>query len=191
MVKLMKLISWFRNDDPEKPWILKTPEHMVNFGPLMRCFPDARIVSTHRDPLSVLSSLMSMAWMALVRDYDELDPIMLAKQWKRFVDTSINNYLTVRDGESVRDSQIIDLLYADINKDWRAEVEKMYQHFDLELSDEALSNMSRWMQSNQQNKHGAHRHSLQQFGFDPDDIEKDFRAYRERFDIPFASVRKS
>ena len=84
MVKLLKLISWFRKDDPEKPWILKTPEHMVNFAALMRCFPDAMIVSTHRDPLAVLSSLSSMGWSALVRDYDEIDTIALGQQWKKF-----------------------------------------------------------------------------------------------------------
>lgn len=187
MVKLMKLISWFRQDDPEKPWILKTPEHMVNFRSLMQCFPDARIVSTHRDPLAVLSSLMSMAWMALVRDYDELDPLMIARQWKQFVDVSINNYLSVRDSELVDESQLIDLRYADINRDWQAEVEKMYRHFSLPLSQQALDNMAQWMSSNRQDKHGSHHHSLEQFGFRPEAIERDYAAYRARFSIPHSS----
>ncbi len=189
MVKLMKLISWFRKDEPEKPWILKTPEHMVNFAPLLRCFPDAKIVSTHRDPLSVLSSLSSMAWSALVRDYDELDLVAIGKQWKRFTQTSIKNYLEVRDSEMVREGQIIDLLYEDLNKDWQPEVEKLYKHFDLELSDEALGNMTSWMNQNKQNKHGKHSHNLQQFGFDPEQLEKEFSHYRERFNIPFAKKR--
>jgi hypothetical protein len=189
MVKLMKLISWFRKDDPEKPWILKTPEHMVNFAPLLRCFPDAKIVSTHRDPLSVLSSLMSMAWMSLVRDYDELDPQMIGAQWKRFHDTSIRNYLEARDSDLVSDGQIIDLLYQDINDDWEREVTRVYRHFDLDLSDRALEEMSTWMAGNQQNKHGKHRHSLEQFGFDAAELEKHYAPYRERFGIPFATVR--
>lgn len=189
MVKMMKLISWFRKDDPEKPWILKTPEHMVNFAPLLRCFPDAKIVSTHRDPLSVLSSLMSMAWMSLVRDYDELDPQMIGAQWKRFQDTSIRNYLEVRDSDLVSDGQIIDLLYQDINDDWEREVSRVYRHFDLDLSDQALEEMSSWMAGNQQNKHGKHRHSLEQFGFDAAELEKHYAPYRERFGIPIAKVR--
>ncbi len=190
MVKLMKLISWFRKDDPEKPWILKTPEHMVNFSALLKCFPDAKIVTTHRDPLSVLSSLMSMAWMVLVRDYDELDIDRIAYEWQRFVDTSIRNYLDVRDHSGlVKESQIIDLLYADINADWQREVEKVYAHFDLPLSDEALGNMSQWMQQNQQHKHGAHSHSLEQFGLNPEAVERQFSFYRQRFNIPFSKAR--
>ena len=184
MVKLMKLISWFRKDDPEKPWILKTPEHMVNFGPLLRCFPDVRVVTTHRDPIAVLSSLMSMAWMSLVRDYDELDPAMIASQWMRFQDTSIRNYQEVRDSDLVSEGQILDLLYQDINDDWEREVRKVYAHFDLELSDQALEEMSRWMSSNQQNKHGRHRHNLEQFGLDPEEVAQRYSAYVERFSIP-------
>jgi hypothetical protein len=186
MVKLMKLIGWFRGDDPKKPWILKTPEHMVNFAPLLRCFPDAKIVSTHRDPLSVLSSLMSMAWMALVRDYDELDAGRIGAQWKSFQDTSIRNYLAVRDGDMVAEGQILDLLYEDLNTDWEPQVEKLYAHFNLELTDEARGNMRKWMKENRQGKHGAHRHSLEQFGFDPAELEVEYADYRARFGIPFA-----
>jgi hypothetical protein len=186
MVKLMKLIGWFRGDDPEKPWVLKTPEHMVNFAPLLRCFPDAKIVSTHRDPLSVLSSLMSMAWMALVRDYDELDPGRVGAQWKSFQDASIRNYLSVRDGDMLAEGQVVDLLYEDLNVDWEPQVEKLYAHFNLDLTDEARGNMRAWMNENRQGKHGAHRHSLEQFGFDPSELEAEYSHYRQRFAIPYA-----
>ena len=186
MVKLMKLISWFRKDDPSKPWILKTPEHMVNFAPLMRCFPDAKIVSTHRDPVSVLSSLTSMAWMALSRDYDDLDPAFIADQWKRFQDTSIRNYLSVRDSDLVAEEQIIDVMYQDLNVEWEPQVERIYDYFGLTLSDEARNAMSTWMLENKQNKHGRHGHDLANFGFDIDALEADFSLYRKRFDIPLS-----
>lgn len=180
-VKLLKLISWFRNDDPGKPWILKTPEHMVNFSSLLRCFPDAKIVSTHREPLSVLSSVMSMAWMAMVRDHDELDPDMIADQWQRFMDASINNFMAIRDSGKLKDHQIIDLHFEDINRDWQREMEKVYGHFNIPLSDRALESMRDWMENNYQGKHGRHTHSLEQFGLDPDQVRERYRHYGERF----------
>ena len=186
MVKLLKLISWFRQDDPDKPWILKTPEHMVNFAPLMKCFPDARIVSTHRDPISVLSSLSSMGWSALVRDYDSIDAVALGQQWKAFQDKSIENYLATRDSGLIQDHQIVDLLYEDINQDWRTEIEKVYRHFNLNLSEQTLTAMEAWMASNQQNKHGKHRHHLEQFGFEAEQVEADYHRYRQRFQIPYS-----
>jgi cellulose synthase/poly-beta-1,6-N-acetylglucosamine synthase-like glycosyltransferase len=46
--------------------------------------------------------------------------------------------------------------------------------------------MRKWMKENRQGKHGAHRHSLEQFGFDPAELEVEYADYRARFGIPFA-----
>ena len=62
MVKLMKIISWFRDDPPDKPWVLKTPQHMQDLDALMAVFPDARLVFAHRDPVKTVGSICSMAW---------------------------------------------------------------------------------------------------------------------------------
>jgi hypothetical protein len=50
MVKLLKLISWSRGEPEGKRWVLKNPQHMLNLDTLLKVFPDAKIVFTHRDP---------------------------------------------------------------------------------------------------------------------------------------------
>ncbi|MBW2421703.1 MAG: sulfotransferase, partial [Deltaproteobacteria bacterium] len=47
MLKLLKLIEWFRGDEPGCTWVLKTPQHMQDLDALMRVMPGARLVCNH------------------------------------------------------------------------------------------------------------------------------------------------
>ena len=41
-------------------WVLKTPQHLEQLGPLLATFPDATIAFTSRDPVAVLQSAITM-----------------------------------------------------------------------------------------------------------------------------------
>ena len=73
MVRLMKIVSWWRGDD-DRPWVMKTPQHMQDLDSLMKVFPDARLICSHRDPIKAVGSVSSMGWVSMVRDTDSLDP---------------------------------------------------------------------------------------------------------------------
>jgi hypothetical protein len=45
-----------RDGDGERRWVLKAPDHMFGLEELLRVFPDAMIIQTHRNPLAVLES---------------------------------------------------------------------------------------------------------------------------------------
>jgi hypothetical protein len=55
--KALQAVQWLRHKDR---WILKSPQHMEQLGPLIRTFPDATVVITHRDPVSVIASAITM-----------------------------------------------------------------------------------------------------------------------------------
>ncbi len=74
MVVLMKIISWFRGDPQDQPWVLKTPQHMQDLDALLHVFPNAKLVCSHRDPIKAVGSVCSTAWNAMVRDCDSIDP---------------------------------------------------------------------------------------------------------------------
>jgi hypothetical protein len=46
----LKILQWA---NPRERWVLKCPQHLEQIGPLMSTFPDATIVVTHRDPMSI------------------------------------------------------------------------------------------------------------------------------------------
>ncbi len=48
-------------NDPDKRWVLKNPSHLTALDALMRVYPDALIVYTHRDPVVCIASSCSLS----------------------------------------------------------------------------------------------------------------------------------
>src|SRR5205823_2762347 len=48
--KVLQVLQWLRGGTR---WVLKSPQHIEQFGPLAATFPDATFVVTHRDPVAV------------------------------------------------------------------------------------------------------------------------------------------
>lgn len=187
MVRLMKIVSWWRGDD-DRPWVLKTPQHMQDLDSLMTVFPDARLICSHRDPIRAVGSACSMTWNAMVRDTDSVDPHWVGAEWLGKTDTMLRKTLEVRSG--VPERQQTDVLYADINRDWREAIKGIYDFLERPLTEEALGNMQAWLDSNAQHKHGAHHYSLADFGLSEQDVDQRLMYYRKRFSIPYEGGAK-
>lgn len=56
-LRVMKLLQW---GEPERPWRLKCPSHVLWLDALDTVFPDARFVMTHRDPTDVILSVADL-----------------------------------------------------------------------------------------------------------------------------------
>lgn len=46
---------------PGARWVLKAPSHVFSFDALLDTYPDARIVQTHRDPVTAVASVASLS----------------------------------------------------------------------------------------------------------------------------------
>ncbi|CAA0109194.1 Uncharacterised protein [Halioglobus japonicus] len=184
MVVMMKIISWFRDDPHDKPWVLKTPQHMQDLDALLHVFPDARLVCSHRDPIKCVGSICSTAWNAMVRDSDSITPDWLGPEWLSKTERMLHKTLRVRD-EMVAPQNQYDIQYADITADWQTAIKGVYDFLDMPLSDEAHSGMQAWLDRNRQHKHGAHKYSLADFGVNEQEVDERLMFYRQRFDIPY------
>lgn len=183
MRTLMQVTSWFRNDPENKPWIMKSPQHVQDLDALLTVFPDAKLICPHRDPVKVVGSSCSMAWNSIVRDSDSIDPHWVGKEWLSKTRRMLTKNLSIRD--ALPASQQHDVLYADITADWESSLQGIYNFLDLELSAIARQGMRDWLASNAQHKHGAHKYSLEDFGISKEQVEQELLFYRQRFDIPF------
>jgi len=187
MAQLLRLIEWFRGDPPGKTWILKSPQHMQDLDALMNVFPKAKLIFSHRDPVKVVGSACSMTWNSIVRDIDNIDPFWVGHEWFEKTESMLRKTMRVR--ETIPDEQQIDILYADINEDWKRQIEKIYSFLGRELTSETLANMEAWFTSNKQHQHGQHKYSLADYGLDPEVVDERLGFYRERFHIPYESKR--
>ena len=55
--RVLKVLQWLRGGTR---WVLKSPQHLEQFPALVDTFPDATFVVTHRDPVSVTASMVTM-----------------------------------------------------------------------------------------------------------------------------------
>src|SRR5205823_7837563 len=57
MKTVLQAMQWLRGGER---WVLKSPQPLEQFGPLVATFPDATFVVTHRNPVEVTTSLVTM-----------------------------------------------------------------------------------------------------------------------------------
>jgi hypothetical protein len=95
-LKVHRALSWIRGPDH---WLMKSPQHMENLSPLLRTYPDAVIVLTHRDPVAVIQSIVTMlAYGDRIRRR-VMDLPSLAAYWIQRIEILLR--ACVRDGDAL------------------------------------------------------------------------------------------
>ena len=175
-------------------WVLKAPGHLFGLAALLGRYPDARIVQTHRDPLSVMASMASHATVLRRAFSDRVDPSEVAADWTARWARALDNFLAVRDATCAAtvgngSQRFLDVGYDEIVAAPIPTVERIYDFLGWTLSEEARGAMEGFLAANPRNKHGAHRYSLAQYGLDREAGINRFRDYCERFDIAVQADR--
>jgi hypothetical protein len=186
MADLMRLISWTRGDPEDKRWILKNPQHMLDMDTLMKVFPDAQIVFTHRDPLKTVGSVMSLMWFYAVQHTDAPCRAPIRDTWLDFCEQMARRCMQAR--ESIPAGQQIDVQYEDMNRDWRGVMHKLYAYFDMPFTAATETAMASWLaKSDNEKRHGAHRYALEDFGTTEREVDERMMFVRRKYNIPYES----
>jgi hypothetical protein len=179
MADLLRLAGWFRDDDPARPWLLKTPQHMQDLPALLRVFPDARLIFTHRDPVSVVGSSASLAWNQMVVQSDSVDPHWVGAEWLHKTEHRVAAMMAAR--ESLSPAQAIDVTFDQVSRDWEATVRRIYHFLDMDAGP-ALPAMRAYAErSARERPFAAHRYALADFGLDAAEVGERLGGYAARF----------
>ena len=182
MVKLMKLISWHRGDNPNKPLVLKSPQHLFNLRNLMRVLPDARLVFTHRDPVKTVASICSLHWNYCLLTTEKLSREWIGQEWMR--KTAIQFERVIADRASISPAQQLDAQYRDLNKDWKREVRRVLDFAGMPFTAESEQAMQTYLaRSNEAPAHGGHKYRLADFGLERERVRNQFADYCARYGI--------
>ena len=76
--KVLKVLQWLRGGTR---WVLKSPQHLEQFPALVDTFPDATFVVTHRDPVSVTASMVTMIAYTARLTRDRVDVEGMGAYW--------------------------------------------------------------------------------------------------------------
>lgn len=169
---------------PARRWVLKAPSHLFAFDALLETYPDARIVQTHRDPVTVLASVASLTAVLQRAFTDEIDPLEIGQEVSRRWTNGLDRAMQLRRSGRVPAERFVDVHYHELVRDPLAVVRRIYAHFEIPLTEAAEAPMRRFLAENPKDKHGAHRYSPRSFGFEADDLARRFKAYREFYGVP-------
>ena len=67
-------------DDSTRHWVLKAPAHLQSLDALLECYPDARVVQTHREPTKVLASVASLTTLLRSVFSDHIDRAEIGRE---------------------------------------------------------------------------------------------------------------
>jgi len=182
--RMMQYLQWQRPGIGKNVrWVLKTPHHQEYFDPLLKVFPNATIVHTHRDPLKTSPSLFSMLTHLQMIFSDEVDPNRVARHWLHRIENMARRTMATR--QRVHDEGFVDVSYYDLVKDPMPEIARIYDAAGMDLTPDAKATMEASRKVDKQHKYGRHKYSLADFGMTNDDVEPRIAAYRARFNVPY------
>lgn len=163
-------------------WVLKAPGHLFGLDALLKRYPDARIIQTHRDPLKVMPSIASLVTVLRRAFSDSADPKQIAADWCGRWSSALDRSLDTRDNRPTE--CFFDIAYADLTAEPLVAVERLYEFLGWPLTSVARDSMQRFLSANPRHKHGTHRYGLADFGLDRAIETRRFARYCERFAIP-------
>lgn len=177
--KVLQALTWLRG--PSR-WVLKSPQHLEQLGPLVETFPDATIVLTHRDPVHVIQSAITMlAYGARVRR-TRVDVDAIAAYWVDRIERLLR--ACVRDRHLAPAAASLDVLFHEFMADDLAMVERVYALAELPMTTAARAQLDAFLADNRRGKFGRVRYDLRRdFGIDPDQLRQRFAFYFERFPV--------
>jgi Sulfotransferase family len=173
---LLRLVGF---NDSDKCWLLKNPGHVLGIEPLLKAFPGARVVHTHRNPLEAVPSTCSL--VGTFRTFylgEETYPHELGRDHSELWSIGLKRIMRAHDR---RPENFYDVRFEDFNADPAGVVRGIYRWAGLTLEAEVERRMQRWLDTHSEGKPGFHRYTARQFGLSEQTIADQYHEYMERY----------
>jgi hypothetical protein len=162
-------------------WNLKMPSHALWLDTILKIYPDARLVWTHRDPLTATGSFCSLITLGHKGGVGRADTAWIAEDMPWQAVLHAERIMDFRDKHG--EDRVVDVHYAELMRNPIPTMRKLYAALGDEFTPEAESSMQTWLDDNPQGKFGRHEYKLAEFGLTPDGLRKSFERYLSRYDV--------
>ncbi len=175
-----------QHGEPPRQWVLKTPGYLFLLDDLLRAYPDASVIFTHRDPAKTMPSTVSTTAMVQWLRTDDVELDGLAALIGALFADALNTVARRRDEGSIP-APCGDVRFADLMADPVAAIQSAYRAIGRELVPEHATAIADYLAAKPRGKHGVHRYEAADWGFDVDAVRADLAPYVDRFAIPLES----
>ena len=166
----------------KKHWVLKG-FHGHRLKEFFETYPDATLVWLHRDPVQVVASSAAMMRDIMEGIVGKID--MVAEVKMHLLRTRMSNQNTMSN-PLIDDPRIHHVRYKDFVSDPIGTIRGYYEFAGRELTPQAEAAMRDYLANNKGDRHGKFEYSTQSLidaGIDIDELNEEFRPFRERFGV--------
>ncbi len=162
-------------------WNVKKPSHALWLATIIKIYPDARFIWTHRDPFTAAGSLCSLISLGHGAFLNEVDYKWLGQNYPAQCAEHANRIMNFRD--KFGESRVIDVQYGDMMRDPLGVMRRLYKQLGDEFTPEAEAGIQAWVDDNPQDKFGRHEYNLEKYGLTKQGLEPMFERYLSRYDV--------
>ncbi len=175
---VLQVLTFLRGGDR---WVLKSPQHLEQLTTLRRVFPDATVIVTHRDPVSVTASMATMVAYTARIALDPVDPHAIGHYWADLLAEMLSTCAETRDVWP--DDQSVDVQFDAFMADDVGTLARIYDLAGQPLDDRARAAHRAYLDAHRRDRFGRVHYELADVGLDADDLERAFAGYVERFGV--------
>ena len=175
---ILKYLQW---QDPARKgarWILKSPSHLPYTEIAARAFPEAVLVMTHRDPLDVVPSYVSME-AALYKLSATIPDEEVGRFWFRRLVQWMRRFEAAR--ARIGEHRFIDIDYRAVGREPLVQAGRVLEAMGIAGDDQRDVLLSEFLEGNKREQRPLHDYSLERFGLDEAEIRNEFADYRARY----------
>lgn len=179
MRNVLKLLQWRHG---AKRWVLKCPQHLEQLPVLKSVFPDAMVAITHRDPVAVIQSAVTMQVYTMRIQRKRFDPQAVVAYWADRVEHLLR--ACVADRSIWPDAQSLDIPFHSFMADDLGMAEKILANAELPMTDESRKAVADYVANHPRGKEGRMIYHLERdFGVKPEVLRERFAFYFEAFPV--------
>ena len=177
MKNVLRTLTHFRG--PGR-WVLKCPQHMEQLPVLKKVFPDASVVITHRDPIAVIQSSVTMIAYGARMRLSHIDTEGLMQYWSDRIEHMLR--ACVRDRAAWSPAQSLDVFFHEFMADEIGTVERIHALAGSGLPAQARADIEGFLAGHPRGKEGRVVYDMKtDFGIEPAQLRQRFAFYFEAF----------
>lgn len=175
---VLQVLQFLRGGDR---WVLKSPQHLEQFGPLSTVFPDATVVVTHRDPGEVTLSMATMLAYAARVHVEVPDPVGIGRYWSGQLVEMLG--ACVADRHRLPRERSMDVRFDEFMADDLGTASRLYELAGQPLDARARAAHAEYLAGHRRDRHGRVLHDADAVGVDVDAVREATAEYRDAFGV--------
>ncbi len=172
--KLLKLLQWQR---PGKQWVLKSPHHLEFIQEIKDELGNVSFIWTHRNVQECIPSFLSMVASARSMFSDAVTKKSVADHWVRKIGYMLDKATESRTKHG-NESDFLDIDFNNLVSDSMTEMQRIYNHTDMELSEEKRQIIAANEKLNPPGKYGKHIYSHAELDVTKESIDQASKNYQ-------------